>query len=82
MTLSVCLFAEYFFKNIGNTPRKNVITKSAKINQRKFQLADVIKTHGNNSKVKKLSKINNFTNLDDAIKNTVHWYNKNWKIYN
>ena len=82
IVLNVCSNKPVKITKILEMIKKNVNKKSAKITQRKFQLADVIKTHGNNSKVKKLSKISKFTNLDDAIKNTVNWYNKNWKIYN
>jgi UDP-glucuronate 4-epimerase len=80
--LNICSNKPVKITKIIEMIKKYVNTKSAKIVQRKFQLADVIKTHGNNSRVKKFSKNNKFTKLDDSIKNTVNWYNKNWKIYN
>ena len=41
-----------------------------------MQKADVIKTHGDNSKIKKLKLIKKFTSFDEGIKNTLEWYKK------
>ena len=60
----------------------NKITKKKpKIIKRSFQKADVIKTHGNNLRIRKYIKINKFTNIKKSISNTVEWYKKNWKIF-
>jgi len=52
-----------------------------RIIEKKFQKADVLKTHGNNKKVKKIVNFRNFTTIDVGIKRTVDWYkqNKIWK---
>ena len=60
----------------------NEIKIKPQIFKRKFQKADVKKTHGSNKKIKKFTKINKFTNVDYAITNTAKWYKKNWKIFN
>jgi len=59
-------------ENIGIKP---------KVIKRKFQKADVIKTHGSNIKIKKYVKIGEFTGIKKAIINTSQWYKKNWKIF-
>ena len=41
---------------------------------RKMQIADVIKTHGSNLKVSKLTKSKKYTDLDVGIKNVINWY--------
>ena len=46
------------------------------IYKRKIQLADVMKTHGNNKKIKKNKLIKNFTSIEAGIKNTLDWYKK------
>ena len=59
-------------KHTGSQPR---------IIEKKFQKADVLKTHGNNKKIKKIVNFINFTTIDVGIKRTVDWYkqNKIWK---
>lgn len=54
--------------------------KSPKILMRGFQLGDMIKTHGDNSKLKRLSKDNKFTEIYSSLNKTLHWYIKN-RIY-
>jgi hypothetical protein len=39
-----------------------------------FQQADSLKTHGDNFKILKNTKFKNFTNINLALKNTIHWY--------
>ena len=53
-----------------------------KIRKRKFQLADVKKTHGNNKKIKNYVNKKSFDNIKKALADTSIWYKKNWKIYN
>ena len=56
--------------------------KKPQIKKRKFQLADVKKTHGDNIKIKKFINKKNFSNIKEALNNTCSWYKINWKIYN
>jgi UDP-glucuronate 4-epimerase len=51
-------------------------SKKIKIYKRTMQKADVIKTHGDNTKIKKLKLIKKFTSFDEGIKNTLEWYKK------
>ena len=77
------------FNICSNNPIKitkvlNFISKEIslrpKIYKRSFQKADVMKTHGNNAKIKKFIKIKKFTDINLAISNTAKWYKNNWKI--
>lgn len=45
-----------------------------KIKKVSFQQADSLKTHGDNFKILKNTKFKNFTNINLALKNTIHWY--------
>jgi len=56
--------------------------KKPKIKKRKFQLADVKKTHGENKRINKHINKNKFIDIIRAINNTCDWYKTNWKIYN
>ena len=51
-------------------------SKKIKIYKRKMQKADVIKTHGDNTRIKKLKLIEKFTSFEEGIKNTLDWYKK------
>jgi UDP-glucuronate 4-epimerase len=55
--------------------------KLPKIVRKKFQKADVLKTHGDNKKIKKIVNFKNFTPIDIGVKKTIEWYTKNkiWK---
>ena len=55
------------------------LPKIIKIN---FQRGDVKKTHGSNSKIKKLLNLASFTNYKVGVKNTAEWYKKNYKSLN
>lgn len=39
--------------------------------------ADVLKTHGNNTKIKKLTLFNKFSDFEDSFSKTFEWYKKN-----
>ncbi len=52
-----------------------------KIKKRKFQLADVKKTHGNNKKINKFINKKRYYKIKDSLANTCNWYKKNWKLY-
>ena len=58
-----------------------IIEIKPRIIKRSFQKADVFKTHGDNSKIRKYLKFNKFTNFKTSILNTVEWYKKNWRIF-
>ena len=51
--------------------------KRPKIIERSLQQADIIKTHGDNSLIKKFTGIKKFTSTEEGIKKTVEWYIKN-----
>ena len=50
-----------------------------KIKKRSLQKADILKTHGDNNLVKKITGIKKFTDISIGLKNTVEWFvnNKN-----
>ena len=55
--------------------------KKNKINPRikkvSLQKADILKTHGDNSKLLRFIKYNSFSNWQDSLKKTIIWYQKN-----
>ena len=55
--------------------------KKPKIFKRSFQNADVKKTHGSNSKIKKIIKKNKFTDIKISLLKTIKWYEKNWRLF-
>ena len=55
--------------------------KLPKIIFKTFQKADVLKTHGDNKKIKRVTNFKRFTKINSGIKKTVDWYIKN-KIWN
>lgn len=64
---------------------KNIDTNfliKPKIKKRKFQLADVKKTHGDNKKIKNYIRKKTFFDIRIALDKTCSWYKNNWKIYN
>ncbi len=52
-----------------------------KIVTKKFQKADVLKTHGDNKKIKNVTNFKNFTSIEIGIRKTIDWYIKGkiWK---
>ena len=48
-----------------------------KIKKRSLQKADILKTHGDNSLIKKITDIKKFTDVSIGLKNTVKWFIKN-----
>ena len=84
------LIGHHIFNICSNNPIKitkvlnlisSEIKSKPKIYKRKFQKADVLKTHGSNKRIKKYTKIDNFTKINFAIIKTTQWYKKNWKIF-
>ena len=67
---NIMKLTDYIYKNIGKFKLK-------KINKHN---ADVLKTHGNNSKILKIVGLKKFKNINDAIHLTHKWYKEN-KIY-
>ena len=51
--------------------------KKVRINKMGLQRADVIKTHGENRKIKKIIKFKNFTPIEKGIKSLIQWYKQN-----
>ena len=51
-----------------------------KIKKRKFQLADVLKTHGDNTKVKKFTNFHNFTEIKIGLNKVIRWAIRNRDI--
>jgi len=59
----------------------NLLTqKKPKLFKRKLQQADVVKTHGNNKKIKNFIGKQNFTSIDIGLRNTVNWFKKYYKF--
>ena len=48
--------------------------KKIKLKKRKIQKADVLKTHGDNKKIKKHKLIKKFTRIQTGMLNTIEWY--------
>ena len=57
--------------------KNNIKPKIRKVG---LQQADIYKTHGNNKKIIKITKFNNFTNLEKGLVNTLDWYKKFYKF--
>ena len=80
----------HIFNICSNNPIKlttitNFIQKffnnSPKIIKTKLQKADVIKTHGDNQKIRSTLKFSKYTDYKTSLKNTVLWFKKNQKLY-
>jgi len=54
--------------------KNNIKPKEKKISSQK---ADVLKTHGDNSKIKKATKIKKYLDWKIGVQNTINW----WKLY-
>jgi len=64
---NILKIAEYIKKNLGNY-KMNYIQKHS---------ADVLKTHGENKNIKKITNYKSFKNIYLAINETFEWYKKN-----
>jgi len=77
------------FNICSNTPIKlkdvikqlNYHVKKPLIIKRKFQRADVVKTHGDNKKMKLFTKFKNFEKISLGIKKTANWFLNNSKNF-
>ncbi len=66
---------KYFLKII-----EKEIGKKAKINYKKMQLGDVLKTHGNSNKLKKYTGFAPKVNINEGISLFINWYKKYYNI--
>ena len=57
-----------------------VTNKKSKIKLVGMQQADIIKTHGSNKKIVKLTKIKYFERIDIGIQKTINWYKKYYQV--
>jgi UDP-glucuronate 4-epimerase len=57
-----------------------VTNKKSKIKLVGMQQADIIKTHGSNKKIIKLTKIKYFERIDIGIQKTINWYKKYYQV--
>ena len=53
--------------------------KKPKLFKRKLQQADVVKTHGNNKKIKNFIGKQKFTSINIGLKSTVNWFKKYYR---
>ena len=73
--LNVCSNKPINLINIILFMKKNFI--SPKIKKVPLQQADIIKTHGDNKKIKKYAKFNKYSDWKECIKKLIIWYKKN-----
>ena len=70
--IKITKILEFINSNFDRKPR---------IFKRKFQLADVKKTHGDNSKIKHYVGKKKYIDIQVALHNTSKWFKNNWKLY-
>jgi len=73
--LNICSNNPINLKQIVLFMKKNKI--NPKIKKVTLQKADILKTHGDNSKLLKYIKYTKFSNWKDSLKKTIIWYQKN-----
>tara|TARA_Y100000992_G_scaffold301663_1_gene273151 strand:- start:1275 stop:2084 length:810 start_codon:yes stop_codon:yes gene_type:complete len=74
--LNICSNKPVKLKSIIELMKKRNIKPLIK--KAPLQKADILKTHGNNSKVLKIIKFKKFEKLEVALNRTVDWYQKNY----
>jgi len=72
---NICSNNPLNLKQIISFMKKNNITP--KIKKVTLQKADILKTHGDNSKLLKHIKFTKFSNWKESLKKTIVWYQKN-----
>ena len=72
---NICSNNPVNLKQIISFMKKNNITP--KIKKVSLQQADILKTHGDNSKLLKYIKFTKFSNWKESLKKTIVWYQKN-----
>ena len=76
LIINICSNKSLKLTSIINKINQLTLNKP-KIKKRSLQKADIFKTHGDNSLVKKITGIKKFTDISMGLKNTVKWYIKN-----
>ena len=59
----------------------NSLKIKSKITKKPLHAADVFKTYGDNTKIKRILKKVKFTNYKTGVQNTVKWYKKNKRLF-
>ena len=54
--------------------------KKAIYTHKKIQPGDILNTHGDNKKIKKLTKISITVKFEDGIKRFIDWYKKYYRV--
>jgi len=73
--LNICSNKPVNLKAVISFMKKNKI--NPRIKKVSLQKADILKTHGDNSKLLKFIKYKKFSNWRDSLKKTIVWYQKN-----
>ena len=71
---NICSNKSVKITTVINFINKYVDKSLVKMNKLGLQKADVIKTHGNNNKIKKLLNLKKFTPIEIGLKSMIHWY--------
>ena len=79
LIFNICSSKPINLMDFVNTMDK-ISQKKCKIKKVKLQKVDVIKTHGDNSKILKFVGKKKFTSIHDGLRNTFEWYKKYKKI--
>jgi len=79
LILNICSNKAIKITKIIYEINKYVNKKNLHINKINLQKADVVKTHGQNKKVKELTNFKNFTSIKSGIKFLTDWYKKDTK---
>lgn len=82
------IYGNHIFNICSNKPQNilDIVNKfrnnnKIDIKMTKIHKADVLKTHGNNNKIKKFLKYKNFSKFSTYFSKTFEWYKKN-RMYN
>ena len=77
---NICSNRPIYLKKLISIINK-ITLKKPLVAMTKFQKADVLKTHGDNKKIKKYLNYKKFTNINLGLKKTIEWFNKEkaWK---
>jgi len=70
--LNVCSNNPIPLSKIIKTMKENDIVP--KIKKTSLQMADIIKTHGDNKKILRITNFRKFSSIQDSIKKTIIWY--------
>ena len=70
--LNICSSKPIPLKKIIKIMEMNKI--KPKVKKTSLQMADIIKTHGDNRKILKITKFKKFSSIEDSIKKTIMWY--------